>query len=53
VVTAIDTFLVTQMRAAIANDMQNALYGVFWQGPWTATFNNKTGATQISAVDLC
>jgi predicted alpha-1,6-mannanase (GH76 family) len=52
VVTAIDAFLVKQLRSAVSNDRQNAIYGVMWQGPWTATLNNKTGATQISALDM-
>lgn len=51
-IKAIGAFLHTQMRSAVHNDMSGALYGVFWEGPFTARFNNKTAATQISAVDL-
>ena len=51
-IKAIGAFLHTQMRSAVQNDMSGALYGVFWEGPFTARFNNKTAATQISAVDL-
>jgi predicted alpha-1,6-mannanase (GH76 family) len=51
-VRAVDRFLATQKTNAIANDMQNSLYGAFWEGPFNGRFNNKTGATQISAVDM-
>ena len=51
--TAIATFLDTQIDSVAQNDQTaSGLFGVFWQGPITARFNNITAATQFSAFDL-